>query len=320
MEYKQLTRKQRYQIKALMQAKLTKKKIAAIVGVHPSSVSREIRRNSSDGVYEPNRAHKVTRMRRRSKGKKRIPEHIWPKVAEGLGKDWSPEQISNRLRMEGVGMVSHESIYAFVEADRKAGGELHRKLRRFGKKRKRYGKKSYRKSIPGRRWIDERPEIADLRGRIGDWEIDLIVGHDRMQALVSMVDRRARICLLAKVDRKTASQVTEACCRRLAPLKPFVRTITSDNGREFSDHRKIADRLGADFYFAHPHHAWERGTNENTNGLVRQYFPKGSSFENITEKDLRRVESALNNRPRKTLGYLTPNEFVFKELKIALSI
>lgn len=320
MGYKQLTRQQRYQIKALIDAAQSIKRIAEIIGVHASSISREIRRNSTSEGYLPTPAHVATRRRRRSKGRKRIPEDTWKTVIGKLEENWSPEQIASRLRLEGRGNVSHETIYAYIRADRRSGGHLHLKLRRSGKKRKRYGKKSYRNRIPGRVWIDERPAIANDRGRIGDWEIDLIHGDDRRQAIITMVDRRARTCLLAKVDRKTAEQVTEVCCRRFARIKRFVHTITSDNGKEFSDHRKIADRLGADYYFAHPHHAWERGTNENTNGLLRQYFPKGSSFEHVTEKDLRAVEKALNNRPRKALGYLTPNEFVFKELEIALTI
>jgi len=234
-----------------------------------------------------------------------------------LAQQWSPAQISGRLRLEQQPTVSHERIYQYIYADKRAGGSLHHHLRCQKQRRKRYGSYSRRGHIPARRSIDERPAVVDRKGRRGDWEADTIIGHNHRQAILSLVDRKSKLTRLAKVARNTAELVGRAITTQLQPLA--VKTITSDNGREFARHQQVAAQLSADFYFAHPYSSWERGVNENTNGLVRQYFPKKSDFSKITDKQINKVVARLNQRPRKTLGYKTPNEVFFKRPLVALT-
>jgi IS30 family transposase len=213
--------------------------------------------------------------------------------------------------------VSHERIYQYIYADKRAGGTLHLNLRLQKQRRKRYGSYSRRGQLPKRRSIDERPKIVDRKARRGDWEADTIIGRNHQAAIVSLVDRKSKLVRLAKVARNTAKLVGRVIITQLQPLP--VKTITSDNGREFAQHQAVAARLSADFYFAHPYSSWERGINENTNGLVRQYFPKKSEFSKITDRQIRKVEDRLNQRPRKTLGYKTPHEVFFKLPLVALT-
>lgn len=231
-----------------------------------------------------------------------------------LKEDWSPEQISGYLKENGGDSVSHETIYQFILDDKANGGNLYQHLRQAKKKRKkRYGASDRRGEIKHRLSIDERPKLVEKRERIGDWEIDLVIGQNHRGALVTLVDRLSLKTLIAKVERKQSSLVASATIKLLRPYKDSAtHTITADNGKEFAGHELISQKLGSDFYFAHPYSSWERGTNENTNGLIRQYFPKQSSFEQITGKDLAFVMNRLNNRPRKCLGYRTPNQ-VFNE-------
>jgi IS30 family transposase len=186
------------------------------------------------------------------------------------------------------------------------------------RRRKRYGKYDKRGKIPNRKSIDERPAVVERRARIGDWEAETIVGKNHNQAIVSLVERKSKLTRLEKVTRNTGESVRRATCKALEAIAECVHTITSDNGREFSGHEAIAERLDAGFYFAHPYHSWERGLNENTNGLVRQFFPKGTDFSKITQREVKAVEKRLNNRPRKGLGYKTPNEVFFNSQPVAL--
>lgn len=235
-----------------------------------------------------------------------------------LEKEWSPEQISGSLKAGDQLRVSHEWIYQYIYADKAAGGKLHFHLRCQKLRRKRYGKNDHRGQLPNRRSIDERPAIVAEKTRLGDWEADTIIGKNHQQAIVSLVDRKSKFCLLAKVMTNTAAAVAAAICRLLQRHRAKVHTITSDNGREFAAHEKIARKLQADFFFAHPYCSWERGLNENTNGLVRQYWPKGSDFSGINDADLEFVMDRLNNRPRKTLGFKNPNQIFFYQHAIAL--
>jgi IS30 family transposase len=228
-----------------------------------------------------------------------------------LRKDWSPEQISLWLAQEKRLAISHEWIYQYVLEDKRRGGDLHRHLRCQKPRKKRYGTYDRRGQLPNRISIDERPPIVERRTRLGDWELDTIIGKGHKQAIVSLTERKSRLALIAKVPTKEAEGVKEAVLRLLTPLSEHVHTITSDNGKEFARHEAIAESLNADFYFAHPYASWERGLNENTNGLIRQYFPKGCDFTTITNKDIRRVMDKLNNRPRKCLGMKTPNQVFF---------
>jgi IS30 family transposase len=319
LSYTQLTREQRYQIYALKKAGLSQTQMASIIGVHKATVSRELSRNRGRRGYRPRQAQELAAARQQAARKCRIAPATWALVEALVRRQWSPEQIAGRLRLERRGRVSHERIYQHVYADKARGGTLHQDLRCRKVRRKRYGKHSRRGLIPNRIGIEARPAVVDARRRVGDWEADTIIGKGRTAALVSLVERKSKLTLLGQVARHTAEEVAQVAVTLLAPLAARVHTITADNGREFVQHEKIAARLSARFYFAHPYAAWERGVNENTNGLVRQYFPKGKEFATVTAAAVRRAQERLNNRPRKTLGYRTPNEVFFKERRVALT-
>ncbi|MBA3768374.1 MAG: IS30 family transposase [Acidobacteria bacterium] len=317
MSYTQLTREQRYQIYALKKEGHNRAAISRNVGVHKATVSRELVRNLGGRGYRPKQADELAQERRQQRVKPRIQPETWRQVAHLLSQQWSPAQISGRLKLEQQPTVSHERIYQYIYADKRAGGVLHRHLRCQKQRRKRYGSYSRGGHIPARRSIDERPAVVDRKGRRGDWEADTIIGQNHRQAIVSLVDRKSKLVRLAKVVRNTAELVGRAITTQLAEL--VVKTITSDNGREFAQHQEVAAQLSADFYFAHPYSSWESGLNENTNGLVRQYFPKKSDFSKITDKQVNKVVERLNQGPRKTLGYKTPNEVFFKRPLVALT-
>jgi len=231
-------------------------------------------------------------------------------IEEKLKEKWSPEQISGRLKLESDINISHESIYKHIWADKHQGGTLYMHLRHAGKKyNKRSSGKAGRGCIPNRTDIKERPAIVEEKLRLGDWEGDTIIGANQKGAILSMVDRGSKLTLLAKLKDKCAVGVvvaTKACFDRLA--EPIVHTITYDNGKEFSSHEQISESLDAQCYFATPYHSWERGLNEHTNGLVRQYLPKGTEFSSVSARAIQKIEDALNDRPRKVLAYLTPRE------------
>ena len=317
MSYTQLTREQRYQIYALKKANHSQAEMAAIVGCHKSTISRELSRNGGQRGYRPKQAQELALARKQSARRPRIGPATWSSVESLLLKQWSPEQISGRLTLERQNGVSHERIYQYIYADKRRGGTLHLSLRCQKKRRKRYGGRDHRGQLPARRSIEERPKIVDSKRRIGDWEADTIIGVNHRQAIVSLVERKSKLTRLGRVKRNTADAVGRELTARLESLT--VKTITSDNGREFAHHQQVARRLKADFYFAHPYASWERGLNENTNGLVRQYFPKKSDFSKVTDRQLDKVVERLNNRPRKTLGYKTPNEVYFKLPLVALT-
>lgn len=235
-----------------------------------------------------------------------------------LKQDWSPEQVSGALKQQGQPSASHERIYQHISADKLNGGDLYKHLRCQKKRRKRYGKYDRRGQIPNRQSIDERPALVATKARLGDWEIDTIIGKNHQQAIVSVVERKSKLTYLAKVERNTEALVQAAVIKLLKPVAAYVHTITADNGREFAGHQAIAEALAAKFYFAHPYHSWERGLNEHTNGLVRQYFPKGSDLTTITDEQVQAVASRLNQRPRTTLGYQTPNALFFNPSPVAL--
>ena len=318
MSYRQLTREQRYQIYALLKGGHNQTQIAAIVTCHKSSISRELRRNRGHKGYRPLQAQQLSAGRRYKSHPQRIGEQTWLQVELGLLQQWSPEQIAGRLKWEQKATVSHEWIYHYIYADKKRGGYLYRQLRSQKKQRKRYAGAARRAQIPNRVSIDRRPSIVASKSRFGDWEIDTIIGARHKGAILSCTERKSKLTLLRKLDSKGASEVKRNCIDLLAPWAAQVHTITVDNGKEFSDHKDIATLLQTEIYFAHPYASWERGLNENTNGLIRQYFPKKSDFAKISNDDVRRVAARLNNRPRKTLGFKTPNEVVFQTTLVAL--
>jgi IS30 family transposase len=317
--YTQLTREQRYQIYALKKAGLSQTRIADLLAVHKSTISRELRRNCGQRGYRPRQAHLLARQRTREKPRALISPETWQQIETQLRLDWSPEQISDWLQRTGRATVSHERIYQYVLADKKSGGTLYQHLRCKKQRKKRYGTRERRGQLSDRISIESRPAIVDSRSRLGDWELDTIIGKGHKQAIVSLTERKARLTLIAKVERKTADQVATAIVRLLMPHARKVHTLTADNGKEFAQHKTIAASLDADFYFAHPYASWERGTNENMNGLIRQYFPKHRDFRTITDEEIQRAMDRLNNRPRKCLGYRTPNEVFFDKSPVALA-
>jgi len=307
--YRHLTRDQRCQIYTLKERGDSLAEIARVLGIHRSTITRELQRNSRANSYRYENAHQQAQDRRKqSHSLKMTPEMILV-IEEKLKIDWSPEQIAGWLKKQGREYVSYETIYKHVWADKKKGGALYKHLRHNGKK---YNKRSKgtagRGCIPGRIDIKERPQIVEEKTRLGDWELDTIIGAQHQGAIVSMVDRVAKLLKLAKVSHKTKEKVNDALLKKLQPIKEFVLTATSDNGKEFAGHQEISIALEAGFFFATPYHSWERGLNEHTNGLIRQYFPKGTNFDNISEEDVEKVEALLNNRPRKSLGFETPLE------------
>lgn len=318
MSYTQLTREQRYQIYALMKAEQNQSQIAIVVGCHKSTISRELRRNRGLKGYRPYQADELAYDRQCAAYRSRIAWQTWQQVERLLRQDWSPEQITGRLKLEQQPTVSHECIYLYIYADKRRGGTLHRHLRSQKKQRKRYSGYIRRGQIPNRISIDKRPQIVASKSRFGDWEADTIVGARHKGGILSVVERKSKLTRLRKLATKGAAEMKDNAIGLLAPLAARVHTITVDNGKEFCEHELIAAGLQARLYFAHPYSSWERGLNENTNGLVRQYFPKKYEFARISDQGLQQVEDLLNNRPRKTLGYRTPNEVFFKQRAVAL--
>ena len=316
--YAQLTQEQRYHIYYLKKTGSTQSMIAKEIGVHKSTISRELARNRGGRGYRPKQANEFSVARLRSRARPRILPDTWALVERLVRLDFSPEQVSGYLKKERGPVVSHERIYQHIYTDKRGGGDLHKHLRCQKKRKKRYGSYSRRGLIPNRTGIEQRPAIVETRQRIGDWEADTVTGRRGRQSIVSLVERKSRFTLLKKVPRKTAERVEDATVKLLGPHKKAVHTLTADNGKEFAAHEAIAKALEADFYFAHPYHAWERGTNENTNGLIRQYFPKNMDFSTITDEQVNFVMDRLNNRPRKSLGFLTPMQVFYNLEPVAL--
>ena len=309
--YKQLTPWQRYTLAALKQEGLCLRRIGEHLGVHYSTVSRELRRNRVGSEYDPAEANRMAQVRRH---KPRKPEKLTPEaeaiIDDRLKKHWSPEQISGRLKLEGTLDVSPETIYKRVRLDKDAGGSLCKYLRRGGKRRRRRYGSVTRHKLNDKRSIDERPEVVDAKSRIGDWETDTITSKRDSAALVTLVERVSKYTVIGAVGDRRAYRLARKMTRLLGGYRDKVLTITSDNGTEFACHGLVAEGLDADFFFAHPYSPGERGLNENTNGLIRQYFPKGKSLKNAASK-VRKVMDELNDRPRKSLGYRTPKEVFF---------
>lgn len=312
MSYTHLTQDERYQIHALKKTGMGIREISLEIGRNRSTVSREFRRNKGLRGYRPKQAHEKSQMRLQTAAKhiKMTPELI-EIINELIQLKWSPEQISGRLKLEGVYSISHESIYQHILRDKKAGGDLYTHLRCQKKRRKRYGTKSHdrRGQIKNRVSIEKRPAIVDKKTRIGDWESDTVMGKNNRGCMTTVVDRASKRTKIRKCNSKESKVV----CKEMSDsLKGEVtHTITKDNGKEFADHEQLSKDTGAKIFFAHPYCSWERGLNENTNGLIRQFFPKGLDFSTVTVADVQKVEDALNNRPRKSLNYQTPNEVYY---------
>ena len=311
MNYKQLTQEERYQIYALKKAGHDQAEIAELLERDKSTISRELRRNRGLKGYRPQQAHNLALRRRYDKAQPRIGNPVWQLVEALIRDEWSPEQIVGRVAMEQGVSISHEWIYQYVYADKHSGGDLYRCLRCQKVRRKRYGVYSRRGTIPNQVSIDERPTIVDSRRRFGDWEGDTVIGKGHRGALVTLIERKSLYTVIRSVIHKTAAAVRAAVVDGLSPYIDRVHTITYDNGREFADHEGMASDLETRIYFAHPYASWERGLNENTNGLIRQYFPKDRDLRTVTTREIEKAMDKLNHRPRKSLGYRTPYEVFF---------
>lgn len=317
--YTQLTREQRYQIYAYRRAGLNQSETAQELEVHKATISRELARNRGGRGYRPKQAQARCEARRRLSQTARISVHDWERVEALIRREWSPMQIRDRLADEGQRPISHEWIYQYLQRDKQAGGKLYRCLRCQRQRRKRYGQPERRGQLNNRVSIDARPALVERRSRIGDWEGDTLIGRQHRGVLVSMVERKSGYTVLAALPRRTAKAFREATVKLLRPFKARVHTLTLDNGTEGAQHERIAQSLAAQVYFAHPYCSWERGTNENTNGLIRQYFPKRRNLSTVTQQELDHAMHRLNHRPRERLGFKTPYE-VFFNTKTSLTV
>ena len=315
MSYKHLSLEERYYLETAKKAGKTLIKIAQEMGRSQSTLSRELHRNTGERGYRHKQAMRSAQERHASKHKQvKLTDTIKEQIALLIREEWSPEQIAGRLKSKGVISLHHETIYQYVLADKRAGGNLFKHLRHQNKTyRKRYGHPRNRTGIPNRVDIDNRPEIANQRGRVGDWEADTIIGKNHKGAIVTLDERKSKLRLAAPLQGKKARLVTEAMIKLLHPFQEFVQTITFDNGKEFTGHELIAKKLSCDTYFAKPYHSWERGQNENANGLLRQYFPKVMELIDVKNEAVIDAVHKLNDRPRKCLKFKTPYE-VFEEL------
>ena len=285
--------------------------IARELGRSPSTISREIRRNAypTDGRYKPLHACQMARgRRRRARQGTRYSMGQWQIVRKLLERKLSPMQVSGVLKRFGVLSISHETIYQHVWEDRRYGGELHTHLRQaLKKRRKRYGHYDSRGRLAGKRPITDRPAGAVNRSRVGHWEIDTVLGSGKA-CILTIVERKTGFVQIGKLAARTKEEVWKAMKRLLPRHSTRYRTITADNGCEFHGYRDLEKAHNLKFYFAPPHHSWERGTNENTNGLIRQYLPKGTSMETLTQKTCDWIADELNDRPRERYNFRTPNE------------
>lgn len=314
----QITLEQRYEIAALRNAGNTLEYIGNLLGFHKGTISNELRRNRDgrSGEYRPKLAEKKCRQRHQNKPK-RI--HFIPEIIQTveclIREDFSPEQVVGYCKKKGIRCVSIESIYQHLWKDKKNKGVLYRHLRCKGRKYKKRGAvNTGRGQIIDRVSIDKRPPIVDKKIRFGDLEADTIVGKDHKGAIVTLNDRASGMLKMKKTKTREANEVRIAINEMLEEWIPYLNTITADNGKEFAEHKKVAESCQVDFYFANPYSPWERGANENLNGLIRQYFPKKTDFSSISNQEIKRIERKLNDRPRKRFKFDTPLEMMDKIL------
>ncbi|WP_020405034.1 IS30 family transposase [Hahella ganghwensis] len=312
--FTQLTREQRYQIYALRKQHLSQAEIARNIGVHRSTVCRELRRCQGIAAYQPEQAHQQALGFRYNAHKSfKIEGQLKSYLLFYLALDLSPEQISGILLLRHHLPLSFQSIYRYLQRDNWWGGELFKQLRKVGRRTSYLGDQRRRSKysqppVANRVSIRERPQVVERRKRFGDWEIDTIIGRKHKSALLSITERKSQFLCLKKLKEKNSDSVRNTTMTCLRRYQDKVKTITSDNGSEFAQHQDIAKSLKARFYFADPYSAWQRGTNENLNGLIRQYFPKKTDFRHVTDQEVQKVVNRLNHRPRKSLNYRTPAE------------
>ena len=315
-KYKQLTENQRSQIYALKKVLNSQQAIADVIGVNQATISRELSRNQGKKGYRHKQAHKLCNKRRLSASRATKMTHdLIAMIRNKLKRKWSPDQISGWLLRAKDIKISHESIYRYIWADKRSGGNLFIYLRRQGKAYKYRGSsQAGRGHIKNSVSISQRPSIVDYKKRIGDWEIDLVIGKHHSGALVTIVERATSFSVSKRIDSKAADIVTAATISLLSPYKDAVHTITADNGKEFAYHDQVTAALGARVYFADPYSSWQRGLNENTNGLLRQWWPKDTDFKQISQLEVANALADLNDRPRKKLNYKTPADLMAENM------
>jgi len=318
MKYQQLALEERVLISYLVRQGFNLSEIARQMGRHRSTISRELRRNRCNGIdnfYRFSRAHRRTvARRRRSRRNRHYTERDFAIVRRFLRKDYSPEQIVGLIRRFKLmkRRMSHETIYQYIWRDKKAGGQLWRHLRQSCKqRRKRYKAYDSRGRLAGKRNISERPSSVESRRIRGHWEIDTVIGKGSKDCIVTLVERKSGYTLIGKLPDRTTRSLNKRCIKLQQRELTQFRTITADNGTEFNQYPEIEKATGTISFFANPHHSWERGTNENTNGLIRQYIPKGTSMKNLTQTQCDRIAKKLNTRPRKRHGFKTPEEILY---------
>jgi len=319
--FKHLTQEQRYHIEAYKKAGYSNKLIAKEIGVAPSTVGRELKRNSSpiQGRYGANSAHEMAILRKSANSS--VPSKMRKDtlliIEEYIQKDWSPEQVAAMLQIEYNISISFVHIYNYIYEDKKRDGTLHTHLRFYNKKRRvKYGTRCSN-GLKNRVSISKRDKIVEEKKRLGDFEMDTIIGKGKRGAITTIVDRASAFVKISIPTTKKAIDIEKESLRLLTPFKEIIHTITSDNGLEFANHENISKALNCNYYFCHPYSSWERGLNEYTNGLIRQYIPKGSSFENITQERIQEIEDKINHRPRKNLGWRTPYEVFYGIKRVA---
>jgi IS30 family transposase len=310
MSFKHLSLTERHYIELETKNGTSKNKIAKKLNRDHGTISREIQRNTGQKGYRHKQAHSLSKERHRTKNKAvKLTKDVRIIIDKYIREKWSPEQIAGRLKKEKIITIHHETIYNFVLEDKRSGGDLYTHLRHQNKTyRKRYGHARNRTGIPNRVDIDKRPKVVESRKRIGDWEFDTVIGKNHKGAIVTMDERKSKLRFAYPLPSKKGWPVIGAMIKLLNPIKKFVLTATFDNGKEFTHHEAFAKEINCDTYFAKPYHSWERGQNENANGLLRQYFPKKMELDNVTEKEVYYAVDKLNSRPRKILNYLTPYE------------
>jgi IS30 family transposase len=320
MKYKQLTPHERYMLSSFKKVGLSVSQIAKIMGRHRSTIYREVKRNMRQNCYKLESAisYAIARRRRARRGFRIQPEDLVV-VKNLLRLKWSPEQIAGSLTESGLFSISHQTIYNYIWWDQKKGGKLWKHLRQSTKKRrKKYRSRDSRGVLPDKRHISERPEVIDNRERIGDWEIDTVMGSSDQHCIVTMVDRKTGYLLIGKLKRRTVNELNTVTRRLIRKHEDKMLTITADNGTEFHGYSDLEEDTGVTFYFATPYHSWERGTNENANGLIRQFLPKRKSMAKISQRACNMIADLINNRPRKRHGFISPTRLFWNDQSVAL--
>jgi len=316
MKYQQFSREERYTITVLLKSHHSLSEIARMMGRNKSTISRELSRNRRPtNYYDASVADDYTKARRKHcRRGSQFSEKQWRIVLHLLNKQYSPEQISNTLKRFNLFSISHETIYLYILYDKYKGGSLYKNLRFASKKRrKRYNSYDSRGRLAGKRHISTRPDFINDRSELGHWEGDTVIGRDKKHCIVTLVERKSGFVIIKKIPSRSVNEVNKVCIKAIKEHGRMFKSITFDNGTEFHGYQEIEKRVPVTCYFATPYHSWERGTNENTNGLIRQYIPKGSCMKNITQKECDQIAHILNNRPRKRHCFKTPAEVYYNK-------